>query len=869
MNDDDRLPKTVFGDEALGEPVPNGGGLPDGARGSAPTVPIERKGRSDAPIDAFNDPAWTTRHERYVDVERLGHGGMSEVWRVRDVALGRVVAMKKLPPEFSADPKSHGRFLHEMRTTAALQHPGIVAVHDSGELPDGRLWFTMKEVRGVTFRVAIRELHYEQSEKWTLRRVIEAFARVCEAVAYAHSREVVHRDLKPENLMVGEFGEVLVMDWGLVKNLRVRGPSRPKSFGMELSESIDTQDSIDSIDSVDTLSPLQTLPGDVMGTPAYMAPEQALGHLDRIGYATDVYALGAVLYEILCGRPPYVGSVRVVWSAVKAGPPAPLEKHANSFVPIPPELSALCARAMARNPEDRFADAGLLGTEVRAWLDGAYKRERALALVHEARRVTPKLDRMKERAQALTHQAREVLGGLKSFAPASAKAEGWALEDEAAALRREAALEEVGWLQALRSALNEAPDLKEAHEMLADHYRSRLAAAEEERDTDSAVQWEAFLRVHDRGKHASFLSGQATITLVTEPAGAQVSLYRYVENERVLVPEYEGELGQTPLHEVRVSKGSYLLKARAPGFHELSYPVFVGRGEHWSGAPPGENSAAIVHLLPLGELESDSVFVPAGWFIAGGDSMAAESFPRMTLWCEAFVVNRYPITNAQYLTFLNDLVARGREQEALAACPRVRLGLAAVHETPLLFPRDFRGNFQLSDREEKEQQLEWPVAFVDWHGAVRYAAWISEKTGKSWRLLNELEWEKAARGVDGRLAPWGDHIDPSFACMLGSQDANPTRVRVNSFPVDTSPYGVRGMAGNVRDWCINVWKADGPQVQNGRLLLDPASLHDPEARSARGGTWTTAPAFCRVAARFADKPSWRFGGVGFRLARSV
>ncbi len=530
----------------------------------------------------------------------------------------------------------------------------------------------------------------------------------------------------------------------------------------------------------------------------------------------------------------------------------------------------LCARAMARKPEDRFPDAGVLGAEVRAWLDGAHRRDRALALVEEARRTTPKLDRLRERTRALEQQAREVLGSLKSFSPASAKAKGWALEDEAAALRREAALEEVGWMQALQSALNEVPDLAEAHEMLADHHRARLVAAEEARDTDGAVRSEALLRLHDRGKHAALLGGRAAVTLVTEPPGAEVSLYRYTESERVLVLEYVRELGRTPLREVPITKGSYLLKVRAPGCHEMTYPVFVGRGEHWNGVAPGDEKTRCIRMLREGELEADSVYVPAGWFIAGGDPDSGESLQRQVLWCEAFVVKRYPVTNAQYLAFLNDLVASGREREALAACPRTRPGVAAVNETPLVFAQDRNGLFQLTSAGAgTAEELQWPVAFVDWHGASHHAAWLRRKTGLPWRLLNELEWEKAARGVDGRLAPWGDHVDPSFACMLGSLPENPTRVPVTSFPVDSSPYGVRGMAGNVRDWCINAWKPDGPEVRDAAVQIDAASADDAAERSARGGAWTTAPAFCRLAARFASVPTSRFGGISFRLARSV
>lgn len=835
-------------------------------RDGVETVDSPSSARGATPSDAAIDPAWKSRHERYLDLGRIGRGGMGEVKRVRDHALGRLVAMKILPWDAVDSAKARQRFFDEMRTTAALQHPGIVPVHDSGELPDGRLWFTMKEVRGTTLRDAIHELHAGPEGKWSLRRLVEVLARACEAVAYAHDRGVVHRDLKPENLMIGEFGEVMVMDWGLVKNLHVR-----KELLRDATAELDSIDSIDSIDAADIDEALRTQAGDVMGTPAYMSPEQARGHLDSIGPPSDVYALGAVLYEILCGHPPYIGSVLAVWRQVKGGtPPRPVETYAGSRFPVPAELAELCARAMAPRPEDRFLDAGQLGDAVRAWLDGAYKRDRALALVEEARRMSPKLTQLQERARRHEEDARTLLGTLKPYAPASAKAEGWALEDRAAQLRREAAVEEVRWFQRLRSALNEVPDLVEAHELLADCYRDRLAAAEEARRTDEAAQYEMLLRDHDRGKHAAFLNGHAALTLVTDPEGAEVSLYRYVEIDRVLVPEYAGELGRTPLREVRITKGSYVLEVRAPGYHKLTYPVLVGRGEHWSGVAPGETEPRPIRMMREGELAPDEVYVPAGWFIAGGDPGAAESLPRMRLWAEAFVVKRYPVTNRQYLEFLNDLIHAGRTEEAAAACPRASLGMVHAPRGTLLFERDERGIVRLAPSSlPDEEEMEFPVVFVHWHGASRYAAWLTERTGKPHRLLHELEWEKAARGVDGRCMPWGDHVDLSFACMLGSQDGNATRVPVTQYPVDSSPYGVRGMAGNARDWCINRWRPDGGATPGGKVEIQAADPANGEQRAVKGGAWTSAPAFCRLAGRFAAPPSHCFGGMGFRLARSV
>jgi serine/threonine-protein kinase len=298
------------------------------------------------------------------------------------------------------------------------------------------------------------------------------------------------------------------------------------------------------------------------------------------------------------------------------------------------------------------------------------------------------------------------------------------------------------------------------------------------------------------------------------------------------------------------------------------YPVLIGRGEHWHGVRPGGFVAHPVRLPRASEIEPDCVYVPAGWFLSGGDPDAGESLPRRRLWVDGLVVQRHPVTNAEYLAFLNALVASGRESEALAACPRVPLGRSNPGEDVLAYERTADGAFRLPG-EGAPGELQWPVAFVDWRSAARYAAWRSEQSGKPWRLLNELEWEKAARGVDGRLMPWGDHAEPTWACILGNRPGVPGRVPVDHYPTDMSPYGVRGMAGNVRDWCANAWRHDGPLVVDGVVQPDVAALDDPTLRALRGGAWMSASSMCRLAGRFATSPADRFGALGFRLARPL
>ena len=203
---------------------------------------------------------------RYDDLGLIGMGGMGEVRRVRDRRLGRQLALKTLHLPALNRPALVARFLEEAQATAQLQHPGIVPIHDLGTLPDGRLWFTMKEVTGQTFGQVIAEVHAPSDARreptdsgWTLRRLVDALHQVCEAVGYAHSRGVVHRDLKPDNIMVGSHGEVLVLDWGLAKVL-----GRPDLAAEEGElDPVQTDRSRDSVH--------QTRVGMVAGTPAYMA----------------------------------------------------------------------------------------------------------------------------------------------------------------------------------------------------------------------------------------------------------------------------------------------------------------------------------------------------------------------------------------------------------------------------------------------------------------------------------------------------------------------------------------------------------------------------------------------------------------------
>ncbi len=813
-------------------------------------------GGGPAPDEGSGSPGLPGRYE---DLGVVACGGFGEVRRVRDTLLDRVLVMKLLHLDASADPFLRRRFFTEIQITAQLQHPGVVPMYDHGELPGGRLWYVMKEVRGTTLREIIDDLHAASTPDawgttasgWTFRRAVDALARIAQTVAYAHRCGVMHRDIKPENLMVGELGEAHVMDWGLAR--RVAGPSEEgKGSSSRLLEEPGAFD--------------LTLSGDILGTPAYMPPEQAAGARDDHGPHSDVYALGAVLYHLLAGRPPYSGQgLDILWQ-IRRGPPQALRDVARGAPPIPGELARACEQALSRARDARGSAEGL-ATDMLAWLDGVRRREQATAALEKARELAPEIARLRGRADDALAEARAQLADVKPFDPIEVKRPAWQLEDRAAQLRLEAAIAETRWREAVHAALVLDGELPEAHEVLADYYRQEVLRAERAHHAEDAARFEEMLRSHDRGKHAAFLRGDGALTLVTDPPGAAVTLFRYEPSDRRLCPVLERELGTTPLVRVPVRRGSYLCVLRAPGREEVRYPILVERDDHWDGCAPGEPSPQPIALPPAGGLGPGDVYVPAGWCWTGGDPEAAESLPAQRLWVEGFVIRRFPVTNAEYVEFLNDLVASGREAEAEAAAPRSERSPSGGGERRPVLERDPRGRFILPEGDDPRWQPDLLVAQIDWHAASAFARWLAARTGEPWRLPGEIEREKAARGVDGRLFPWGDHGDATFACVLESHRGLPTPEPPSGHPIDESPYGARGLAGNVRDWCVNRWTPDGPRVTGGRSHVEPASPDDPDFRAVRGGFWNLPIGSGRAASRFGVRPGLGRFSVGLRPAR--
>ncbi len=782
-------------------------------------------------------PSFVPANEKYAVETTIGRGGMGEILLVTDRDLKRQIAMKVLHREAAEDEEARLHFVAEAQATSQLEHPGIPPVHDIGVTPDGRIYFTMKLVRGRTLREILHDLTVRRAEvqkEWTTHRLVTVVERLCETCHFAHERGVVHRDLKPENVMLGDYGEIHVMDWGLA---RVMGEAESSPDALTLEREADR------VKTARTEAAYETQKGSVKGTLAYMAPEQLAGTVDR---RTDVFALGLLLYEILTLLPAYDPRAEGLIARI-ASAEIPSAETRNPRRQVPAALAEISRRATAMEPEDRFQSAKEMGTALRAWLDGTSERERrhreAEAFAAKGKETVAAYERAKEAVVEAEAEVERQAGAFKPWEPISEKKPLLDARKRVETATENVALTFADALKWFDGALTQEEGNRTARAALANLWKVRLDDAERRGDQAEAGYALKMVERFDDGALKAYVAGDGTLSLASEPPGAEVTLSRYVEREGILVESQGRLLGKTPIARLPLPMGSYLCVLKMRGFRDVRYPVHVSRNRHWEGT---------VRMRTEAEIGEGFVYVPGSPFTYG------EGRTTRTLDLPDFAIAKYPVTYREYAEFLAAVEATEGVEAATVRRPASQGGdkpymirdgdgawrpQAHIVEGPAydrcarLFGPDFLSQV--------------PVQAVSFDDAVAYCAWKSEATGKEWRLPTEEEREKAARGVDGRRFPWGDVEDGSLCKCRDSREEPAQPEPIGAFETSESVYGMGDAAGGMWDWT-------GSWFDFRR-----------SSRVLRGGSWSHAPVDSRAAYRDWNDPSTRNANGGFRCARGL
>ncbi len=760
--------------------------------------------------------------ERYALGEELGRGGMGQVIEAYDRLLDRPVALKLMhAPD---DSGLQARFIEEARVTGQLQHPGVPPVYEMGRLGDGRPFFAMKRIEGRTLRDVVEDMRSQPTHGWGLVRLMTLFARIARTIAYAHQQGFIHRDLKPDNTMLGEFGEVTVMDWGLAKPVgaaEVAGPA-PSARVRIGGGRFDTAD------------------GEVTGTPQYMPPEQARGDVKALGPRADIYSLGAVLYELLTLEPPFDGQNprRIRDAVVNDAVVPPSQRAPDRNIPHP--LEELCLHCLRKRPEERPASAAWVADRVEAFLEGERDRARIAAerdrWMVEGRAAADAYRQHAEEHRQLKNRAGLLRGRTPPWADRDQRAEAWAAEDAEQTARLAAGRALSQALAAFHAAVGVDGEHRPARMALAELYWSAFAAAEDDGDPVAMAQYETLVRAFDGdGVYDARLTGEGSLTLEGLNPSLEAVLFRYAEQHRVLQPTEPQRLTSPP-QQLPLPMGSYLLEVRGPGLSGARIPIAVGRQEP---------VRLRMRLYPDQIVGAGFVHVAAGPARLGGDALAALGAPARVEWVDDFFLARHPVTAGAYLVFLHDLARTQGPKVALSRAPR------RGPRGPALWPTGEDGLVTIPEVDDQGLRWhpQWPVVCVSADDATAYCQWLNEQSGQVHRLPTEDEWEKAARGADGRRFPWGDAWEPTFCHMGVSRPGAPSRGPCGAFNADVSPYGVADLAGGVSEWTASPVEGEV------------------DRRVVRGGHWASGPIECRAASRQVLPADQVRPTLGFRLAR--
>jgi serine/threonine protein kinase/formylglycine-generating enzyme required for sulfatase activity len=781
-----------------------------------PPIPQQTPSPVPIPVPATAPPPSQAEllGSRYKKLFPLGSGGLGEVTACEDMVLGRTVAVKAGHMMGDVDSYSSKVILaREARIISHLEHPNIIPIYDAGTDNTRGPFYVMRQVTDTSLEVIFRRRRDGEGDPkdYTLGRLLRYFLQVCNAVDYAHSRGVIHCDIKPANILLGDYGEVLLVDWGLAQ-------SRAHPLGVR------------------------------GGTLGYMAPEQMDPTIERFDERTDVFGLGAILYEILAGQSafPEVKSSNITTLGkdplLMYQPPAIPSRV--SGIDVPPEVEDICMRAIAIEREGRLANARLLADAIDEFIEGSKQKERKRI---EADASADAGDELAERYHEFVESRPDKLNVYRSlkadiapWAETDEKQDLWDAED---IVRVTDALQVRTFQSAVSAyerALDATPNHTRARRGLARLFWSELQRARHRGEGLDEIAYEQLLREVDDGEFVQQLQRDGVLELSIGDHPGRVTLAKLVERDRRLVESSVETIVERPAHRRTLPAGQYIVSASVGDRGQtVAWPIQIEPGV--SCPVTIETTASI--------LGPNEILIPGGLARIGGDRASTETDEPLIVNVPTFVLQRYPVTFEQWFMFLDAL--RDKDPGLVAAhLPRTTLGMPTWQRagSGSWVPDASVPSIQVPLDPEK-----FPVFGVSAESAEAYAAWLSMTEGRAWRLPTEIEWEKAGRGTDGRAYPWGDHFDATFCKMRDSRPGPPLAEPIGAFLWDVSPYGVCDLAGGVADWCIPDPRRTAPR--------------EPREVVSRGGAWCDWPIDCRLASRRRYLATEHSARVGVRLAR--
>ncbi len=663
---------------------------------------------------------------KYTLAGEIGRGGMGVVYRGVDPYIGRTVAIKTIRLDTLGKERGREeamkRFLREAQAAGNLSHPNIVTIYDVGE-HEGLIYIAMEHVEGSSLEALL-----EQGRAFRLEEIVSLFAQLASALDYAHGRGIVHRDIKPANILVGRDLKVSIVDFGIAR----------------------------------TSASTMTQTGMLMGTPRYMSPEQIGGR--TVDGRSDVFALGAILYELLARRNPFEGDsiTTVIYKIMHAE----LEPLSDFNKDLPPGLEAVVRKALARDPEQRYRSGG------------------------------------------------ELLAGLRSAVEAPAPA--------AAAPGRRAELDRTLRLPAEASA--NGPSSRRGKKRLALVLALLVAAL--------AAAFAVIRLARSGGLDRAAGQGAAAVSVERQDAAAAAAPEAGVvlpAKEEAAAAEPPPAAASTAAPAVPTQAGSTpprvarQREAVAAADEPPAAPLPVPAREEPAAPPAARNRQGYLEATLFNG--TTVVQIPGGEFTVGSPAGEGDEdeHPARKVHVSAFWLGKTEVTFRQFDAFCADT---GRPQ-----------------------PGD-----QGWGRGTR------PVINVNWEDADAYCRWLSQKSGRRFRLPSEAEWEKAAHG----RYPWGRKAPaPALLNMKGIQDGQECTAPVGAFPAGASPYGILDLAGNVWEWTGDWYDAAWYRIMPAR---DPRGPAAGQARAVRGGSWANGPELVRSANRSSEPPASRMGILGFRVA---